>query len=98
MYSKLIISELDSNVKNVKNCTFPSNLTKFKDSLLSDVLYFANCVILIFFKSLAVMCHDVISFLNNHFQVNFLLFLDIVRVLFIRVRKNQRVSGARKVR
>ncbi|XP_078321204.1 secretin receptor-like isoform X2 [Crassostrea virginica] len=30
--------------------------------------------------------------------VNFLLFLDIVRVLFIRVKKNQRVSGARKVR
>ncbi|XP_048754612.1 secretin receptor-like isoform X3 [Ostrea edulis] len=30
--------------------------------------------------------------------VNFIFFLDIVRVLFIRVKKNQRVSGARKVR
>ncbi|XP_061185749.1 secretin receptor-like isoform X2 [Saccostrea echinata] len=30
--------------------------------------------------------------------INFIFFLDIVKVLFIRVQKNQRVSGARKVR
>ncbi|XP_062570589.1 secretin receptor-like isoform X1 [Saccostrea cucullata] len=30
--------------------------------------------------------------------INFIFFLDIVKVLFIRVQKNQRVTGARKVR
>ncbi|XP_062591535.1 secretin receptor-like isoform X1 [Saccostrea cucullata] len=30
--------------------------------------------------------------------INFIFFVDIVRVLFIRVQKNKRVSGARKVR